>query len=86
MKTFSISQDEFDDFMDEPDTTPATSIIVVQAELNSMKSVASFTSMAESLGYKTNVSPKHWTEKLLDDLDDHDHHGDDSDIIFEDQV
>lgn len=58
-----ISQEEYDDFMNEPDTEPF--IRTVQRQLNSSESVVA---AGEILGYSADP-PKHWTEKLEMELD-----------------
>lgn len=56
-----ISQEEFDDFMCEEDTSPYTRLDVAQRELDRAESVAQFVGRAEVLGYST-APPKKWNK------------------------
>jgi hypothetical protein len=64
-----ISEDEYEDFMSEPDTEPFTRLDVVQQQLDSAESVvAQFTGRAQALGYSVDP-PKNWMDRLERDLD-----------------
>lgn len=67
MATIQIDQNEYDDFMDEEETSP---YLALSAQLNSATSVAGaeFSAMGGALGYSTEA-PKHWTDRLSDELD-----------------
>jgi hypothetical protein len=67
--TYFISQDEYDDFMSEPDTEPFVRLDVVQRELDSAESlVAQLIGHARTLGYNVEP-PKNWMERLERELD-----------------
>ncbi len=67
MATIEITQNEYDDFMDEEETSP---YLALSAQLNAATSVAGaeFSAMGGALGYSTE-RPTHWTERLSDELD-----------------
>lgn len=68
MKNY-ISQNEYDDFMNEPDTEPFANLDVVQRELDSSESVvAQFTGRAQALGYSVDP-PSNWMDRLERELD-----------------
>ena len=68
--TYHISQDEYDDFMSEPDTKPFVRLDAVQRELDSAESLAAqLTGRAQALGYSVDP-PKNWMERLERELDD----------------
>lgn len=67
--THFISQEEYDDFMSEPDTQPFVRLDAVQRQLDSAESVvAQFTGRAQALGYNVDP-PKNWMERLEQELD-----------------
>jgi hypothetical protein len=64
-----INEDEYEDFMNEPDTEPFARLDLVQRELDSSESVvAEFTGRAQALGYSVDP-PQNWMDRLEQELD-----------------
>ena len=66
MATTFISQDDFDDFMEECDTDPFI-LLTVEKQINSATSLVSFAAAARAKAPAN--EPTHWTEQLLNELE-----------------